>query len=166
MGRYMQRRRERMHRMSDAWRIENSLCSSATFKGRRFLAAERNYNASSRMHQATSQRTATMRARVPCIIACVYVRVCERVSLSSVVHISVVRCTLFRCLRLVGKARRIPRYIVRLRGRIRLYDHREEPSVGDWANIIREDAEKKILISGVVHMSWYMTSWCSGSHIW
>lgn len=40
----MQRRRERMHRMSDAWRIENSLCSSATFKeGRRFLAAERNY---------------------------------------------------------------------------------------------------------------------------
>lgn len=98
------------------------------------------------MHQATSQRTPTVHACVSRIIVCmrVCVCVCERVSLSSVVHISVVRCTLFRCLRLVGKARRIPRYIVRLRGRIRFYNHREEPrAVGDWANVIHEHAEKK-----------------------
>lgn len=56
----------------------------------------------------TSQRTAG-------VDACVRIaHACERVSLSSVVHISVVRCTLFRCLRRArpGRARRrqIPRY--------------------------------------------------------
>ena len=92
-------------------RIENfsllCMCSAQRKEERQFLASEKKLQ---RVLVNVSRRRCKGRHR--CAYA--YARACERISLSSVVHISVVRCTLFCCLRQAqpGRARqrRIPQY--------------------------------------------------------
>lgn len=78
------------------------------------------------------------KGRHPRVYAYAYARACERVSLSSVVHISVVRCTLFRCLRgLAGRGKgefhRYCFFFFRAKhGRIRIYDPSNERIDQRW----------------------------------
>lgn len=106
MERNMQRWRERCIEWATHGESKiHFIRTRSTFKeGRRFLAGERNYNASSWMHQATSQRTATMHVCVLRIIVCVCMCVwAGLLELSS----AYLRCTMHSLsLPTLGKARR------------------------------------------------------------